>query len=63
MSAAEAVGATEEQLDAQITVGHAAVYTGDVEAGLAQMRAAIDQARPWGKALELGCHPRVRQSL
>lgn len=49
MTAAEAVGATEEQLDAQITVGHAAVYTGEVEAGLAQMRAAIDRARPWGK--------------
>ena len=45
MSAAEAVGATEEQLDAQITVGHAAVYAGEVEAGLAQMRAAIDRAR------------------
>ncbi len=48
MSAAEAVGATEEQLDAQITVGHAAVYTGEVEAGLAQMRAAIDRPRRLG---------------
>jgi DNA-binding CsgD family transcriptional regulator/tetratricopeptide (TPR) repeat protein len=48
MSAAEAVGAIEEQLDAQITVGHAAVYTGEVEAGLAQMRAAIDRARDRG---------------
>ncbi len=48
MSAAEAVGATEEQLDAQITVGHAAVYTGEVELGLAQMRATIDRARSPG---------------
>ena len=48
MSAAEAVGATEEQLDAQITVGHAAVFAGEVEAGLAQMRAVIDRSRPLG---------------
>ncbi len=48
MTAAEAVGATEEQLDAQITVGHAAVFAGEVEAGLAQMRAAIDRARQLG---------------
>ncbi len=48
MSAAEAVGATEEQLDAQISVGHAAVYTGQVEAGLTQIRAAIDRARRLG---------------
>ncbi len=48
MTAAEAVGATEEQLDAQITVGHAAVVAGAVEAGLDQMRAAIDRARCLG---------------
>ena len=48
MSAAEAVGATEEQLDAQITVGHAAVFTGEAEAGRAQVVAAIDRARRLG---------------
>ena len=63
MSAAEAVGATEEQLDAQITVGHAAVFAGEVEAGLAQMRAAIDRSRTPGYPLELGRDPRVRRSL
>lgn len=51
LNSAEAVGALEEQLDAQITVGHAAVYAGEVERGLAQIREAGDRARaaglPW----------------
>ena len=47
MSGAESVGATEEQLDAQITVGHAAVFAGEVEAGMAQMRAVIAGRAPW----------------
>jgi DNA-binding CsgD family transcriptional regulator/tetratricopeptide (TPR) repeat protein len=48
MNAAEAVGAIEEQLDAQITVGHAAVCAGEVEGGIAQMQGVIDQARALG---------------
>jgi DNA-binding CsgD family transcriptional regulator len=51
LSTAEVVGAIDEQLDAQITVGHAAVYAGDIERGLAQLREAGDRARqvglPW----------------
>jgi len=42
------VGATDEELDARLTVGHAAVCAGDVEPGLAQMRDAADRARRGG---------------
>jgi DNA-binding CsgD family transcriptional regulator/tetratricopeptide (TPR) repeat protein len=51
LHSAQAVGATEEQLDAQITAGSAQVYAGEIDAGLARVRDAADQARsaglPW----------------
>ncbi len=51
VASARAVGALEEQIDAEVTVGHAAVYAGDVERGLAQMAEAGEHARrahlPW----------------
>jgi DNA-binding CsgD family transcriptional regulator len=51
LSAARALGAIEEQLDAQISVGHAAAHGGDVEQGLelvADAAAAAARAGlPW----------------
>jgi ATP/maltotriose-dependent transcriptional regulator MalT len=44
LRSAQSVGATAEQLDAQITAGHAEVCVGDVDSGLAQVRDAGAQA-------------------
>jgi ATP/maltotriose-dependent transcriptional regulator MalT len=41
---AEAVGAVAELLDAQVTAGHAQVFCGEVETGLARVREAADRA-------------------
>jgi DNA-binding CsgD family transcriptional regulator len=48
LDAAQAVGAIEEELDAQITVGHSAVYAGEIEAGLALFEQAGKGARREG---------------
>ena len=51
IDAAVAVGAIEPKLEAQIVLGHAMVYGGDVEAGLRLMREAGEESRraglPW----------------
>jgi DNA-binding CsgD family transcriptional regulator/tetratricopeptide (TPR) repeat protein len=51
VSIAEPVGAVAELLDAQLTAGHAQVFGGDVETGLARVREAGDRAvaagLPW----------------
>ncbi len=51
LSAAQALGAVEEQLEAQITIGHAAAYTGDMELGVKLVTEAAAQAAdaglPW----------------
>ncbi len=44
VSSAEAVGAVPELLDAEVTAGHAQVLCGDVETGLARVRAAGNRA-------------------
>jgi DNA-binding CsgD family transcriptional regulator len=44
VSSAEAVGAVAELLDAQVTAGHAQVFCGEVETGLARVREAGDRA-------------------
>jgi DNA-binding CsgD family transcriptional regulator len=48
LSNAEQVGAIEEQLDAQITLGHAMVFAGDVDSGLERIREAGARARAAG---------------
>jgi DNA-binding CsgD family transcriptional regulator len=48
LSTAEAVGAISEQLDAQVTLGGAMVYAGEIEPGLQMVRAAGEQARRAG---------------
>jgi DNA-binding CsgD family transcriptional regulator/tetratricopeptide (TPR) repeat protein len=48
LSTAEAVGAIEEQLDAQITAGGSQVYGGEIESGLGRIREAGDRARRSG---------------
>jgi tetratricopeptide (TPR) repeat protein len=48
LNAARAVGALEEQLDAQITLGHPMVDAGNVEASLALVRDAGETARGAG---------------
>jgi ATP/maltotriose-dependent transcriptional regulator MalT len=51
LEAARAVDAIEEGLEAQITLAHAMVYAGELEAGLAMIRHVCDEARraglPW----------------
>jgi DNA-binding CsgD family transcriptional regulator len=51
IDAAEAAGAIESKLEAQLVLSHAMVYAGDHEAGLALMREAGEQSRqaglPW----------------
>jgi DNA-binding CsgD family transcriptional regulator/tetratricopeptide (TPR) repeat protein len=51
VAAAEAVGAIEVKLDAQLGLGQAMAYGGEVEAGLALMREAGEESRraglPW----------------
>jgi DNA-binding CsgD family transcriptional regulator/tetratricopeptide (TPR) repeat protein len=51
LDAAEAVGALDVKLEAQLVLGPAMVYHGDVEAGLALMREAAEAGRraqlPW----------------
>jgi DNA-binding CsgD family transcriptional regulator/tetratricopeptide (TPR) repeat protein len=46
--AAEAVGATEDRLDAEITLAQALVHAGDVERGLELSRRAAESARAAG---------------
>ena len=48
MSSADAVGAVPELLDAEVTAGHAQVLCGDVETGLARVRAAGNRAASAG---------------
>lgn len=48
VSSAEAVGALPELLDAEVTAGHAQVLCGDVETGLARVRAAGNRAASAG---------------
>ncbi len=50
LDAARAVGATEVELDVQITLGHPQAYGGDIEGGLALMREAAERARLEGRA-------------
>jgi len=51
LEAARAVGATQEKLEAQVTLAPAMIYGGDVEAGLALQRETMDEADregfPW----------------
>ena len=51
LEAAQAVGATQEKLEAQITLTHSMIYAGEVEAGQALLRETIDEAEregfPW----------------
>jgi DNA-binding CsgD family transcriptional regulator/tetratricopeptide (TPR) repeat protein len=51
LEAAQAVGAIQEKLEAQVTLAPAMMYGGDVEAGLALMRETMDEADragfPW----------------
>jgi DNA-binding CsgD family transcriptional regulator len=48
LQAAQAVGVFDEQLDAQIALGHCMVYAGEVEAGLTLVRQAGEGARRAG---------------
>jgi DNA-binding CsgD family transcriptional regulator/tetratricopeptide (TPR) repeat protein len=48
LSTAQAVAATDEQLDAQITAAGAQVYAGEIDAGLMRIREAADRARRAG---------------
>ena len=48
LRSAESVGATAEQLDAEITAGHAEVFVGDVDSGLAQVQEAGARAQRLG---------------
>jgi DNA-binding CsgD family transcriptional regulator len=48
LATAQAVGAIEEQLDAQTTLGGSMVYAGDVEGGLLLLQQAGDAARQAG---------------
>jgi DNA-binding CsgD family transcriptional regulator len=48
LEAAQAVGATEEMFDAQITAGYCMAYAGEVDAGMALMQQAADGARSAG---------------
>ncbi len=48
LTAARAVGAVEDELDAQITGAGAVVYAGDVDAGLTAMQEAGERARQAG---------------
>jgi DNA-binding CsgD family transcriptional regulator len=48
LDAAQAVGATEEKLEAQVTVGYCMTYAGEVDAGLALMEQAGEGARDAG---------------
>lgn len=48
LDAARAAGATEVELEAQITLGHPLSYGGDVEEGLALMQEAADRAQHAG---------------
>jgi DNA-binding CsgD family transcriptional regulator len=48
LAAAEAVGAAEDRLDAQITLSHPLVYDGDLDAGLALGLEAAEAARREG---------------
>jgi DNA-binding CsgD family transcriptional regulator/tetratricopeptide (TPR) repeat protein len=54
LEAAQAVGATQEKLEAQLTLAPAMVYGGDVEAGQALLRETMDEAGragfPWTSA-------------
>ena len=51
LAAAQAAGAVEDQLDAQMTLGHSLVYAGDVERGLALTVQTRDAARTAGLSL------------
>ena len=44
LAAAQAVGATEQELDAQLLQAITLVYRGDVEAGVALMHAVVEEA-------------------
>ena len=48
VDAAQAVGAIEEKLEAQITVGHSMGYAGELEAGLALLQETATDARGAG---------------
>jgi tetratricopeptide (TPR) repeat protein len=48
LAAAEAVGAVEEKLEAQLVLGPAMVYGGEVEPGLALMREVAEESRRVG---------------
>ena len=48
LDAAHAVGVLDEQLDAQIALGHCMVYSGEVDAGLALVQQTADSARRAG---------------
>jgi DNA-binding CsgD family transcriptional regulator len=48
VAAAQAVGATEHKLDAELTLGHSMVYSGDVEGGLALAERARREAHDAG---------------
>jgi DNA-binding CsgD family transcriptional regulator/tetratricopeptide (TPR) repeat protein len=48
LRSAQSVGATAEELDAQISAGHAEVFVGDVDRGLAAVREAGVRARSLG---------------
>jgi ATP/maltotriose-dependent transcriptional regulator MalT len=49
LDAARAAGATEVELEAQITLGHPLSYGGDFEEGLALMQEAADRAQRGGR--------------
>jgi DNA-binding CsgD family transcriptional regulator len=48
LEAAQAVGATEEKLEAQLILAQSTVYSGDVEGGLALLREVQDEATRGG---------------
>ncbi len=48
LDAAQALGVLDEQLDAQIALGHCMVYSGEVDAGLALVQQTADSARGAG---------------
>jgi DNA-binding CsgD family transcriptional regulator/tetratricopeptide (TPR) repeat protein len=51
LDAAQAVGATEERFEAQVTAGYCMAYAGELEAGLALVEQAGDGARDAGLLL------------
>jgi DNA-binding CsgD family transcriptional regulator len=48
LAAAEAVGAVQEKLEAQLVLSHSMVYAGEVDAGVALMREVADEGRRLG---------------